>query len=329
MANSIKFFAKTDIGIERDHNEDNFILNPKLAKRNWLFEKDRDYKVDKKHKGSLLVVADGMGGMEAGEIASELAIEKIKEYFDEKIGEVDVDDPKDIQYHLKTVIQNSNLAILQRAATHPDEKGMGTTIILSWIIGPTMYTAWVGDSRTYLYRRSEDLFFQISEDHSYVQELVNQKKITPEQAFFHPESNIITQSLGDASKNGVDPGFVKTHLQKDDLVLVCSDGLNGMLQDKEIKGILTEKFNQDLNVCAENLIQAANEAGGADNITVALAKMEKIEIGSIPFLRAKFLFPYVLVPLLIAITTLALYIYFIPEDISPKEKAKALLKEKS
>jgi len=257
----INLFARTDVGKERDHNEDNFIICPNLASiDDWHFDKDK-IQVSAM-PGMLLVVADGLGGLNAGEIASEIAITAIREYFTIHIIDKKNFSDKAIKQFLRKAIFYANDAIQEAI----EVKGnMGTTIILGWLMHTTLHLAWVGDSRAYLYRKNAGLT-QISEDHSLVQQLINNGEITKAQAFYHPNGNIITQCLGDKSEN-IQPDFRKINLQPEDFFFLCSDGLNGMLTDEEIEKIIKTDW-ADKNNCMERLVDAANHAGGTDNITI-------------------------------------------------------------
>jgi hypothetical protein len=147
---------------------------------------------------------------------------------------------------------------------------MGTTLVIGWIVGGKAYVGWSGDSRCYVWHPSRGLR-QLSKDHSYVQTLVDEGKITEQQAFDHPQNNIVLQSLGDGAFEP-EPDIVDMPIVKDDLLMVCSDGLSGMLTDAEMEDIM-RVTQGDTAVAANLLADRANEAGGADNITVILAKV--------------------------------------------------------
>ncbi len=276
--NTIRIAALTNVGMERDHNEDNFLVGKDLATNDWLLT-DEPYHPGT--KGALLIVADGMGGTNAGEVASAIAIASIQEYYTKLSLEPPADEAA-IQDTMKGSILFANSKLIEHAKKHSETRGMGTTLIMSWLIGNNAYVCWSGDSRAYIFRKELGIK-QISKDHSFVQQLVDKGSITEEQAFYHPDSNIITQSLGD-SKRLPEPDFIAEPLQSGDLILLCSDGLNGMLQDKDIENILTQ--NPDIEVCKEVLIAEANKAGGHDNITVILSEI--INISSKPIPPGKF-----------------------------------------
>jgi len=280
----IKISARTDVGRERDHNEDNFIVNPNLEQQNWSFDNRETIKLGK--YGSLLAVADGMGGTNAGEVASKIAIESLKDFYHLKLKK----SPKITDEFLKETLKESILNAHNHIADHQKKnkatEGMGTTLILGWIINNKLYCSWSGDSRCYLYKSnlSEDNahitklnkkfpqitgnFILVSKDHSFVQELIDNENLTYEQAFYHPQSNIITQSLGDETRKP-NPDYISLDLEPGDRVILCSDGLNGMLQDQEINEIITDQ--SEINKCTQELIDSSNKAGGSDNITIVMA----------------------------------------------------------
>ncbi len=274
-ANVMKYSIalQTNIGLQREHNEDNFILSPNLHENQWKIDQSpSSYKSD--DNGVLMIIADGMGGLNAGEVASHIAGMAIKEYFNKHYKHKKIK-PRKIFSFLENAIHYANNDIIKHSKSYRSTQGMGTTVIIGLIKDDFVYIAWIGDSRAYLYRPTEGLT-QISEDHSLVQQLINNGQISSEQAFFHPDSNIVTQSLGD-NKSTLKVGKVKVELLKDDILLLCSDGLNGMLQDSEIESIIKHNSN-DNSLCIDNLIEAANNAGGFDNITVGLVKVIKGKI---------------------------------------------------
>jgi len=301
----INIFGRTDVGQSRDHNEDNFVVGSDIAHQKWTF---RQEPIPLGKQGALLVVADGMGGTNAGEVASELAVNTIREEF-EKLTET----PKEadeIFGFMKNAIQAANQAILEYAKEHPECVGMGTTVVIAWILGINAYIAWVGDSRCYIYRKKNP-FQPLTDDHSLIWSLVKKGKLTPEQARVHPDSNIITQSLGDR-KNRPKPDTLEVALNKGDRILLCSDGLNSELSDAHIEKILQSHVAAP-ELC-KRLVEAANAAGGHDNITVLV--MDILEMPStktpLPFKRKKFRLPRLLpLPKLTKIALTALFIVLV------------------
>lgn len=254
------------------HNEDNFIVCPDLREKRWYLA---DQPGELSAPGSLLVVADGMGGANAGEVASEIAVEVIRKRFNAlEIGE-DIEEEQ-VRDFLYQVIMEAHKAILEVSARQPECMGMGTTILIAWVFPQKATIAWVGDSRAYLHRKKEGLKL-LTKDHSLVWELVEAGKLTPEEADIHPDNNIITQSLGDQSQTP-QPEFVSYKLEQADRLLLCSDGLNNLLSHKAIEAILeAESSFAEANV---KLVQTANENGGTDNITVL--SLEVLQVPTTP-----------------------------------------------
>lgn len=274
---SLKIVALTDRGMEREHNEDFHTFCPDLKINKWSFFET--VFVNKQDElGTLLVVADGMGGMNAGEVASDIAISSTKEYFAKNLKSANNPTPEITKKILAEAILFAHQQIIERQKTDESTKGMGTTIVIAWIAKNKLNVSWVGDSRCYLLRKEENLHY-ISKDHSLVQEMVDSGKITYEQAFYHPQNNIITQSLGDKKRTPI-PGFISIPIQQDDIILLCSDGLNGMLTDKQIQEILIK--NTDIEVSAKVLIEESNKAGGHDNITAIISHIVSSPIKKAP-----------------------------------------------
>ncbi|MCX6253685.1 MAG: Stp1/IreP family PP2C-type Ser/Thr phosphatase [Bacteroidia bacterium] len=267
---SLNIVTSTDKGIERENNEDYHIFCPDLSLKKWFFFDKQSVKTK---MGSLLAVADGMGGEKAGEIASKLAIECIRNFISTHFDPIKVHNENDIKDLLRNAIYSGHNEIVSYQKINPETDGMGTTIVIAWLFLNRVNIAWCGDSRCYCYNESTGLR-KLSKDHSYVQQLVDDKKITEEQAFYHPDSNIITQNLG-SKKHPPQPDFLSYNLVKNDRLLLCSDGLNNMLTDNVIKNILHN--NQDIEKCSSALIQEANDAGGHDNITIILCDVLEVK----------------------------------------------------
>lgn len=249
----------------RELNEDNFISTDNINGADWYVPKES---YQNPPNGSLMAVADGMGGLNAGEVASGIAIDSVKEYFS-KIEPRAYKEEKILSL-LKAAVLHAHKSILEKYRGNPDMEEMGTTLIIGWIIDGKLFVGWTGDSRCYYFRETTGLR-QLSKDHSYVQTLVDEGKITAEQAFFHPQNNIVTQSLGDRERDP-EPDTAVLRLAKDDILLLCSDGLSGMLTDAQIEEIV-RSGKDNIAQCTDDLIGKANEAGGVDNITVILSKV--------------------------------------------------------
>ena len=263
--------AKTDVGLERNNNEDNLQVSANLDEMPMKWVNNQEYSLGK--KGALLVVADGMGGMNAGEVASEIAINTVKELFaPEQITDEVVKNRYTIEKFMKGIIVEADKRIKDFAKENPESQGMGTTIVIAWLFDGNLYVSWCGDSRAYIYNPNTGLF-QISKDHSYVQVLVDQGKLTKDEAFDFPDSNIVTRSLTDSNTKAVPDCLLKPQpLCNEDIIMLCSDGLNGMIRDQEIEAIMST-HRDDMTECVDSLIQAALDAAGADNCTVALCQI--------------------------------------------------------
>ena len=267
----LQITALTDRGMERDHNEDYHGYIPDLESAEWVFFDSREVK-GLSEKGSLLIVADGMGGTNAGEVASKMAVESVKTFIQQQIAQAMPEKEAAAKSLLIESVKAAQKELVDHEKQFPETEGMGTTLVVAWIIKNKMFITWVGDSRLYLINQNG--LIQLSHDHSYVQELVDTGKITAEQAFYHPQSNIITQSLGDA-KRPPHPGFTTYNIQTGDTILICSDGLNGMVTDTNIEHFT--RGNPILADAAKALIDEANKAGGHDNITVLLASITSVD----------------------------------------------------
>jgi protein phosphatase len=262
---TVRIAALTDVGQLREHNEDNFLVCADLAEGNW-FLVETPYALSE--AGTLLAVADGMGGENAGEVASALAVEAIKEFFSNLPADPGTGGAQVTEW-LRQAILFAHGRIVEHSRRNPACEGMGTTILLVWVLGPTAYVGWSGDSRCYLYRQGEGLRI-LSDDHSVVWELVQSGRLNEEEAESHPESHIITQSLGD-SRHPPRPDVLVQPLLPHDKLLLCSDGLNGMLTSEQIGQIMGR--NELPGELCKTFIDAANRQGGEDNITVVMLEV--------------------------------------------------------
>jgi protein phosphatase len=231
---------KTDTGRQRRDNEDNAYV-----------------------RAPLFVVADGMGGAQAGEVASQLAVEEFQR---------ELPDGGTAEQRLATRVQSANRRIYELSRSEHEHAGMGTTLTAVYLDDADLVIAHVGDSRAYIFR--EGVLTRLTQDHSLVEELVRRGKLTEEQAAEHPQRSIITRALGIELDVEVDTWTYPA--RAGDVVLMCSDGLTSMIGEEQIAQILGAET--DLDQAGERLIAAANEAGGRDNITVVLFRLE--EVGS-------------------------------------------------
>ena len=290
---SLKLTAayKTDVGKQREQNE------------------DKPYTlISEESESGLFIVADGMGGYQAGEVASKLAVEKISEAL--KIFFVPLSEQptvkltplseqetiklqplqpgeqtttasshktrklpetsvaKNVEDALKAAIRQANKAIVSYGEEQSSARGLGCTVTAAFVQGDTAYVANIGDSRTYLFRNGE--LTPLTKDHSLVARLVEAKQIEPEDVYTHPQRNLIYRSLGAGHKT-VDPDVFHERLQPGDTLLLCSDGLWEMVHDSDLVRVLSEQH--DPHRACDILIDLANANGGEDNITAVIVQM--------------------------------------------------------
>jgi protein phosphatase len=238
----------TDPGCVRERNEDYYCY----------FEPDDD-EAFRTH-GRLVVVADGMGGHEGGELASGIAVEKVRDTWSGGTG-----DPSDL---LIAALSNAHSAIQEYAIEHPEFAGMGTTCTAVALIGNLLYYGHVGDTRLYLIRNGA--IRRLTHDHSLVQKLVDSGVITEEQAAEHPDRNVLVSALGMHGAVAVDVPDAGVPLEPGDTLLVCTDGLHGLVKDAEMLDAVTRC--EPRQACQE-LVQLAKDRGGPDNITVQIVRL--------------------------------------------------------
>lgn len=266
-----KLGAQTNVGCVRTNNEDNFVVSADLNAGEWLLPRDCHTVFTLGNKGAMLVVADGMGGLDAGEIASRIAVDTMKEFFSaDKITDEIVKDASTIRKYMYEAVVAADNAIKRKSREEKSVKSMGTTLVAAWLFDGYANIIWCGDSRGYLFNPVSGLA-QVTKDHSYVQELVDSGRLLPEYAFDHPDNNIITRSLGNPQK-AANPDFVRLPLQEGEVILLCTDGLNSMLRDEEIEAVMQETSNE-IDICTKALIQGALDLGGHDNVTVVLCQI--------------------------------------------------------
>jgi serine/threonine protein phosphatase PrpC len=240
-----KAHARTDPGRKRRGNEDAYVSRPPL-----------------------FAIADGMGGAQAGEIASALAAEAIRETQPHSAGE----------RRVVELIREANRRVHERASTDAATSGMGTTVTIAFVEADgTVTFGHVGDSRAYLLR--DGMLEQLTDDHSLVAELVRRGELSPAEAEVHPQRSVITRALGTDPDVDVDTFAVEG--RPGDLFLICSDGLSDMVDQETIESIL-RTHRDDLEAASKSLVQAANRAGGEDNITAVLFELTEGEPGEAP-----------------------------------------------
>lgn len=244
----IKTFSKTDVGKKRKTNQDSVFTCEKPIG----------------NLPNLFAVADGMGGHKAGDYASRFTIENLAS----SISEDPETDPVKI---LKRAIKEANEKLVAAAAADPELAGMGTTLVACTIKGNYLYTANIGDSRLYIANRK---LRQITRDHSLVAEMVRIGELRPEEAKNHPDRNIITRAIGITKEADVD--FFDTRIHKNDIILLCSDGLTTMVNDSMI--FRTIQSSRDVVEMVEELVRLANQNGGRDNIGIVMIQAMADEV---------------------------------------------------
>jgi protein phosphatase len=262
----VEAFAKTDLGKTRDHNEDRFLVADLTRPSASLLPDIRTHDVGE--RGSLFVVADGMGGAAAGEVASEMAAETIYQQMVRVWGDEPEPTPQRFAYRLKEAVEVANGHIHSYAKAHPEVRGMGTTTTAVGLLGDHFYLTQVGDSRAYLIRGAQAV--QLTKDQSLMQRLVEAGELTEEEAAKSERRNIILQALGPDARVRVDLTYQE--VRRGDVLVLCSDGLSGQVKKEEIAAIVTRE--PGLEAAADRLIALANERGGPDNITVILARFD-------------------------------------------------------
>src|ERR1041384_7121998 len=262
----VEVFAKTDLGRTRDHNEDHFLVADLTRRDASLKPAVRTHEIGE--RGSLFVVADGMGGAAAGEVASEMATESIYEQMVNAWGSERELTPQRFAYWLREAVETANRQIHTYAAAHPEVRGMGTTTTAVGVLGDRFFLSQVGDSRAYLIRQGQAV--QLTKDQSLMQRLVEAGELTEEEAAKSERRNIILQALGPDARVKVD--LTHQEVRRGDILVLCSDGLSGSVKKEEIADIATRQ--RDLPAACDRLIALANERGGPDNITVILARFD-------------------------------------------------------
>ena len=242
----IKAYAKSDVGKARDVNQDSFYITEDSFSNIQLF-----------------ILADGMGGCNGGEFASKLAITCTKSYIENNLS----DTPKDKESLIQLIgssMEYANMIVYEKSLEDKELTGMGTTLEVCLIYNNRAYISHIGDSR--IYRIRKDIIRQLTQDHSYVETLVKQGTITKEEAKHHPKKNMLTKALG--CNAFVEPDVMVRGFQKEDTLVICSDGLTNMVSQEDIFNLVTNNFE----TAPKELVDLANQNGGIDNITVITIK---------------------------------------------------------
>ena len=241
----IKAYAKSDKGKVREMNQDYYYISTSLDQI------------------QLYILADGMGGYNGGEIASSLAVQTAKNYIENNFKEIEKDRDSIVQL-LGSSMEYANMVVYEKAKENKELKGMGTTLEICLIYNNKVYIGHVGDSR--IYRIRKNFTRKLTQDHSYVQKLVKEGTITKEQAAHHPQKNMLMKALG--CNAFVEPDVMVKGFLKDDILIMCSDGLTNLVNQETIYEMASKNIEQ----ATKDLVQLANDRGGYDNITVVIIK---------------------------------------------------------
>tara|TARA_B100000315_G_scaffold167788_1_gene156281 strand:+ start:9571 stop:10434 length:864 start_codon:yes stop_codon:yes gene_type:complete len=255
---AISVFAQTDVGRVRKGNEDSFLVVDTTSENSASLTEVRQYNLNDGIK--FFMVADGMGGPAAGEVASLLAVNTVLKEMKSKTASTE----SEFVQMLDDSLQKANTAILEKASKNPEMRGMGTTATLAGISNNKLFIGQIGDSRAYIVRNNT--ITQVTKDQSFVGQLVALGTITEEEAEKHPQKNVILQALG--SNASMQVAATSIDFCQNDYLLLCSDGLSGLVKDEEIKSIV--QSSSDLVSACKELIGLANQRGGHDNITVVI-----------------------------------------------------------
>jgi protein phosphatase len=270
----VRAFGLTDPGRVRPKNEDHFLvadLSRMLHVRQTSLPQATTQQG--RSRGHVLLVADGMGGHNAGEVASALSVETVEAFVVEllrRFSNLQADDENGVIHDLREAVRQADARIFEEAREHPEFRGMGTTLTVAFASGRRVFLFHAGDSRCYHLRGGS--LQQVTEDHTLVAELVHSGAISPEQARHHPHRHIVTNVLG-GDKAGVRVDVQRGTLEPGDVLLICSDGLTDMLDDGRLASVLTSEADPE-SAC-RRLVAEANEAGGRDNITAIVARFDE------------------------------------------------------
>jgi PPM family protein phosphatase len=262
----VSVFGKTDLGRTRDHNEDTFLVADLSTSNASLQPEVRQHEVGA--RGSLFIVADGMGGAAAGELASAMAADLIFRHMTTAWAGDANSSSDQFAFRMREAVELANAELYAYARQHPEVRGMGTTVTAAGVYGGEIYLAQIGDSRAYLVRGSEAI--QLTKDQSLMQRLVDAGELTEDEAEQSERRNIILQALGPDPRVKVD--LTQQSLRRGDTLILCSDGLSGLVRREEFARLAAA--HRDLPSLCSALIDLANGRGGPDNITVVAAHFE-------------------------------------------------------
>jgi serine/threonine protein phosphatase PrpC len=270
---AVRSFGLTHPGKVRPKNEDQFLI-AELSKTMWITQSSLPQPEMRRgaEQGHLFLVADGMGGHQAGEQASSLTLATIEAFMLDSLKwffHLEGAEEKAVVSEFQTALRHADETLFAKAARHPELQGMGTTLTLAYGLGSELFVVHVGDSRCYLLRH--DSLHRLTRDHTLIAELLQRGVLSPDEAARHPYRHVITNCVG-GHEQGVEVEAHKLQLEPGDAILLCSDGLTDMLSDDAIHAIMHGE--QDPRSACESLVAAANEQGGKDNITVIVARFD-------------------------------------------------------
>jgi protein phosphatase len=267
----VRSYGQTDIGKRRRQNEDQFLVaeltKALRVRQSSLAQPKTQYSDD---RGYLFIVADGMGGHQAGEQASALAVGTIEEFVLNTLKwffHLRSEEEQNVLMEFQRALRQADLKIFEEASHHPELRGMGTTLTMAYSSNSQLFVVHVGDSRCYLHRGGR--LYRLTHDHTLVEEMLRHHALTPEQAAGHYLRHVITNCVG-GDRLGLQVEVHRVELVAGDTVLLCSDGLTEMLPDGRIGAILSAQ--KDPRVACEVLVAEANDRGGRDNITVIVSR---------------------------------------------------------
>ena len=271
---AVKSFGLTDVGRIRSSNEDHFVVAEMSRNLSIHHTSVPQSKTQySSHRGHLFLVADGMGGHQAGEVASALSVVSVEDFLlntVKRFFRLKESDEQSVMKEFQEALKQADARIFEEASHHPELIGMGTTLTMAFAINWRLFVAHAGDSRCYLF--SGGKLHQLTQDHTMVAEMIRMGILSPKEASRHPDRNVITNVLG-GPELGVQVEMHKLDLEPGDVLLLCSDGLNGMVSDARIAALLQEE-REPRRAC-ERLVAEANANGGIDNITVVVACFEE------------------------------------------------------
>jgi PPM family protein phosphatase len=262
----VSVFGKTDLGRTREHNEDTFLVADLSTGNASLQAEVRSHEIGP--RGSLFMVADGMGGAAAGELASAMAADLIHHHMATAWASDPTATAARFAYRMKEAVELANGQIYSYAREHPEVRGMGTTVTAAGVFGSDLYLTQIGDSRAYLVRGPEAI--QLTKDQSLMQRLVDAGELTEDEAEQSERRNIILQALGPDPRVKVDLTYQS--IRRGDILILCSDGLSGLVRREEFAS-LARQHPEPPALCSA-LIDLANARGGPDNITVVTARFD-------------------------------------------------------